>query len=136
MTGNRFAALVKAIFNLFMCDLGFKAEKPHLSGRYYRASFVGNKHTLVVLFEPGDDYLTTMLVCNDDNDLAAIDDPQRTPRLADLNRRYMNEVSQQDRQANDAYFSSINVVGRKEQELLKCAKDLRLVLPRHLLALN
>jgi hypothetical protein len=132
MTGNRFAELIKQAFCPFLGELGFKAEEPLLSGRYYRARFVGRQHTLVVSFEPGDDFLVVMLVTNDDDNLEAIDDPQKTPRLNDLNRMHMAGVTQLERMSNEGFFSSIEVEDRNEQALLKGAKDLRLVLPRHL----
>lgn len=132
MTGKRFESLVKEAFNPFLSELGLKPERQHLSGRYYRANFVGKQHTLVVSFEPGDAYLSVMLVQNDNDDLVAIDNPQKTPRLNDLNRWYMSDVTPSERANNEAYFSTIKVEGPSEQALLKCAKDLRLVLPRHL----
>jgi hypothetical protein len=132
MTGDRFANLLKAAFNPFLSDLGFKAEEVHKSGRYYRANFVRDLHTLVVSFEPGDSQLTAMLVRNDDNDVTAIDDVLITPRLGDLNERYQADIVASERKSNEEFFSSIKVEGRDEQTLLKCAKDLRLVLPRHL----
>ena len=134
MTGDRFAELVQDTFSPFLSEMDFKAEKPHVSGRYYRARFVGLHHSLVVSFEPGDAYLVVILISNDDDDLAAIDDPQKTPRLGDLNRMYMAEVTQKERESNEAFFSSIKVEDRNELALLNCAKDLRLVLPRHLQA--
>lgn len=44
----------------------------------------------------------------------------------------MAEVTESEREGNDAYFSAIEVHDRNERALLKCAKDLRLVLPRYL----
>lgn len=131
MTGERFKYLVTQAFNSFLSDLGLRPEKIHLSGRYHRASFIGKEHTLIVSFELGDSYLTAMLVQNDD-DLVAIDDPQRTPRLDDLNSAYMGSVTSSERAENESFFSSIKAEDYNEKVLLKCAKDLRLVLPRHL----
>ena len=132
MTGERFASLVKEAFNPFLSDLGFKPEQPHFSGRYYCTNFVGKRHTLVLSFEPGDACLTAMLVRNDDDDLAAIDDPRKTSRVSDLNRMYMEEITASERKVNEEFFSPVKVEDRNEQALLKYAKDLRLVLPRHL----
>ena len=132
MTGERFKLLMIQAFNPFLSDLGLQPEQPHLSGRYHRARFIGKQHTLIVSFEPGDAYLSVMLVRNDDDDLTAIDDPQKTPRLNDLNRAYMGDVTSSERAENESFFSSIKVEDRNEQVLVKCAKDLSLVLPRHL----
>ncbi len=132
MTGERFQSFVKRAFDPFLIELDFKPEKPHLSGRYHRANFIGDSHTLIVSFEPGDAYLTAMLVRNDGYDLSSIDDPQKTPRLKDLNRMYMSEVTPSERANNESFFSKIKVEDQNEQALLKCAKDLRIVIPRYL----
>lgn len=132
ITGDRFQNFIKKVFTPFLKEMGFTPESPHLSGRYYRVNFIGDVHTLVVSFEPADSFFTVMLVRNDDNDLSAIDDPERTPRLADLNRMYMSQVTPSEREKNESFFSKIRVKDRSEQVLLKSAKDLRLVLPRYL----
>ena len=103
-----------------------------ISGRYYRASFVGPDHTVLITFEPGDDDATTMLLTNGDDDLRAIDDPEKTPRLSHLNSKYMGLVTAIERAENDDFFGKIEARDSAENGLIKCAKDLRLVLPRHL----
>lgn len=132
MKGERFKILVEQAFNSYLIELGFKPEKPHLSGRYHRARFIGDNYTLIVSFEPCEAYITVMLVHNDDYDLSSIDDPQKTPRLSDLNRMYMREVTPAERSNNESFFSEIKIKDKHEQSLLKCAKELRLVLPRYL----
>jgi hypothetical protein len=132
MTGKRFQVLVQEAFNPFLIELGFTPDKPQLSGRYYRVKFIGDSHTLIVSLEPADAFFSIMLVRNDNYDLSTIDDPKKTPRLSDLNRMYMSEVTPDERATNESFFSAIKVEGQKERELLKCAKDLRLVLPRYL----
>jgi hypothetical protein len=132
MTGKRFQVLVQEAFNPFLIELGFKPEKPKISGRYYRAKFIGDNHTLIVSLEPADAFFSIMIVRNDSYDLYTIDDPQKAPRLSDLNRMYMSEVTPNERATNDSFFSEIKVEDQKERALLKCAKDLRLVLPRYL----
>jgi hypothetical protein len=136
ITGERFQSLVKQAFNPFLIELGFKPQKPHLSGRYHRVNFIGDSHTLIISFEPGDAYLTAMLVKNDDYDLSSIDDPKKTPRMSDLNRIHMGKITPSERANNESFFSTIKVKDQNEQALLKLAKNLRLVLPRYLKTLN
>jgi hypothetical protein len=136
ITSERFQSLIKQAFNPFLIEFGFKPEKPHLSGRYHRANFIGNSHTIIIYFEPGEAYLTAMLVKNDDYDLSSIDDPKKTPRVSDLNRIYMGKITPSERANNESFFSTIEVKDQNEQALLKLAKDLRLVLPRYLRTLN
>jgi hypothetical protein len=132
MNGVIFTNLMESAFRPFLGKLGFAMQPLHVSGRYYRATFGGPHYTLLITFEPGDENTTVMLLTNGDDDLKAIDDPARTPRLADLNSRYMPQVSTDARSENEAYFDQFAASDRTEKLLLKCAKDLRLVLPLHL----
>lgn len=132
MRSDNFRRLTEEAFNPFLKELGFQPQPLQINGRFCEAEFKGTDFTLSVSFEPGDDYFTTMLIQNNDCSLAAIDDSVKTPRLSDLNRMYMSAVSQQEREDNEAFFSSIKVEGSNELDFLKIAKELRLVLPRHL----
>lgn len=132
MNGSSFESLMKSVFKPFLEQLGFVMQPVHVSGRYYRASFADRQHTLLITFEPGDEQATVMLLTNGDDDLRAIDDPVRTPRLSHLNARYMGLVTASERAENEAFFGQLEPHDRAEHGLIKCAKDLRLVLPRHL----
>ena len=65
-----------------------------------------------------------------------MDDRLKTPRLCDLNSRYMNTVTSEERAANDAAFKSVVALDEEERLLLKSAKELRLVLPKYLASQN
>jgi hypothetical protein len=132
MNGKSFSDLIDLAFRPFLSDLGFNLQPIHVSGRYYRANFVGNQQTLTVSFEPGDESITIMLIKNTDDSLDAIDDSERAPRLSDLNKRYMSKTTAAERTENDSYFGHIERADPAERLLLKCAKELRLVLPLHL----
>ena len=132
MNGRDFERLVLKVFPPFLTELGFVAEPPHISGRYYRANFVGRQHTLSVSFEPGDNMLAVLLITNGADDLASIDDRTKTPRLSDLNARYMVDVTTSDRANNEAFFAEIEPRDKDEYAIVKAAKELRLVLPHHL----
>ena len=134
MNGNDFTRVIDQAFIPFMEDLYFVAQPTQISGRLYQTRFIGERYTLSVAFEPGDDYFLIMLLRNGADDLASIDDRNKTPRLSDLNTRYMPLIASSEREANDAFFSGISVNNPFERELLKFAKDLRLVLPKHLAA--
>lgn len=49
-----------------------------------------------------------------------------------MNAKYMSQVSAEARSQNETYFSPFKAADRTEKMILKCAKDLRLVLPLHL----
>jgi hypothetical protein len=134
MNDQDFSRIIDQAFTPFLKELGFVAQPKAISGRAYIVEFVGKAWTLSVSFEPGDDYFSVMLLNNEMRGLAAMDDRQKTPRLSDLNNRYMALVTQLDREENEAIFSGITVRDSLERQLLKFAKDLRLVLPKHLAA--
>ncbi|MCA2998931.1 MAG: hypothetical protein ING75_10050 [Rhodocyclaceae bacterium] len=64
--------------------------------------------------------------------LSEIDDLTESPRLADLNRRYMASVTSEERLKNEEFFRGIVTGDDDERMLLKMAKELRLVLPIYL----
>lgn len=132
MNGSNFEQLMKSAFKPFLEQIGFTMRLVHVSGRYYRASFVSRRHTLLVTFEPGDQQTTVMLLTNGDGSLRSIDNPEKTPRLSHLNARYMGLVTASERAENEVFFGQLEPRDRAEHELIKCAKDLRLVLPHHL----
>lgn len=132
MTGERFKRLINEAFVLFLKDLGFVSQPIHVSGRYFRASFIGKEQTLIVSLKPAEDNKTVLLVTIGDDDLSAIDDRSKTPRLSDLNSRYMSDVVPYEQMSNDAFFSGIEALCAHERKLVKSAKELRLVLPKYL----
>jgi hypothetical protein len=132
MTPEDFLRIVTQAFAPFLKGLGFSMDPPSISGRLYDVNFSSSTHVVSVSFEPGDDLLLVLVFSRENGRLSDIDDPSTTPRLADLNRRYMSAVSREERTANDAMFTSVVARDKDEKLLLKSAKELRLVLPRYL----
>jgi hypothetical protein len=122
--------VIEAAFG-FMGDLGFDADPISISGREYVASFRGRGMAVYVSFEPGDDAFIVM-VASGGSGREALDDPSRTPRLPELSRRFMSAVSPEARQAADAALRGIVANDEHEQQLVRAARDLRLVLPKYL----
>ena len=132
MNGQGFLRIATEALVPFLRELGFAMDEPSISGRYYRASFTGIAHAVSISYEPGDDALFVMVLSRKNGELSDIDDRAETPRLADLNDRYMQTVTSEDRAANDEFFASVAVSDDEERRVLKAAKELRLVLPKHL----
>ena len=132
MTSDRFTYLIQKAFSPFLSDLGFKPLSLKLSGLHHSANFIRKDYTLIVSFESISEFCTAMLVQNNDKNLSSIDDPKKNPRLSDLNRMYMGRVTPSDRKNNELFFSTIKIKNQNENPLLRCAKDLRLVLPGYL----
>jgi hypothetical protein len=132
MNGQDFLRVCKAAFAPFLKELGFSMDSPLISGRFYRVSFTGAAHAVSVSYEPGDEALFVMVFGRERGELTDIDDRLKTPHLADLNARYMPTITSEDRAANEAVFASVEVRDKEELAVLKAAKELRLVLPKHL----
>jgi hypothetical protein len=107
-------------------------DPPSISGRLYRSSFTGPAHSVCVSFEPGDDVFFVLVFSRQHGELSDIDDRLKTPRLSDLNSRYMSKVGSEERAANESAFQSVVARDEEERVLLKAAKELRLVLPKYL----
>lgn len=132
MNDQGFLRIINEAFTPFLAEMGFSMEKPEISGRWYHIEFTGKSHSVSISFEPGDEAFFLMIYTLGHKQLSDIDDSSITPRLFDLNRRYMSTVSTKERAANEAAFEGIVVRDRQEEVLLKAAKELRLVLPKHL----
>ena len=132
MDGENFLKIVKQAFWPFLSEMEFIANDPSISGRYYRASFTGPTHSIWVTFEPGDDQLLIFIFSRENGKLSNIDDRSKTPRLSDLNSRYMRTISDRERSDSEAIFADVVAKDSKEQLVLKAAKELRLVLPKYI----
>ena len=123
---------MRSLFKPFLEQLGFAMQPVQMNGGHCYASFVDRRHTVHISLEHGDAQATVMVITNGVNDLRSIDDPAKTPRLSHLNVRYMEHVSAIERDRNEEFFGRHALRDDAERRLLKCAKDLRLVLPRYL----
>ena len=132
MNGQDFLRVIRDAYLPFLTEIGFSMEEPSISGRFYRASFISSTNSVWVSYEPGDNELSVYVFSLEKGRLSEVDDSSKTPTLSDLNNKYMHLVSKEEHVENESYFSSVGVRDNKEKSLLKCAKDLHIVLPRHL----
>lgn len=132
MNGTNFLRIVEVAFAPFLERLGFVMDEPSISGRSYRVSFVSSTHAVLVSFEPGDEARFVMVFSRTDGNRSDIDDRAVTPRLADLNSRYMSAVTCEERARNEEIFRPVVANDNEERLLLKAAKELSLVLPKYL----
>lgn len=132
MKSQEFLRIVHEAFKPFLKDLGFTMDEPSVSGRFYCADFNSNNHQVSVSYELGDNALFVMVGESFQGKFTDIDDREKTPRLSDLNSRYMATITQSERKNNEKAFEGIVVHDSEERRLLKAAKELRLVLPKYL----
>ncbi len=132
MNGQNFLRISSEAFNPFLSELGFQPDTPSVSGRHYRAAFSSPTHTVSVSFEPGDDVFQVLVFSRVLGRPSAIDDPRTTPRLSDLNARYMSMVSDAERTRRKSSLEHVTANDDDERTLLKLAAELSLVLPHYL----
>ena len=132
MDGQGFCRVMQDAFVPFLARFGFNENAPDISGRLYDATFTSPSHLVSISYEPGDDAFFVMVFSRCDGRLSNIDDRSKTPRLEDLNKRYMNSISSEDRRKSELEFAEVVVRDDVERRLLKFAKELRLVLPKYL----
>ena len=132
MDGQEFINIVSKGFAPFLKELGFSLNTPSISGRMYRADFSGSRNVVSISYEPGNDALFIAIFSLENGVPSSYDDLLKTPRLANLNKRYMHLVTASDRFKNEAAFESVRPAGRVEKLLMKSAKELRLILPKYL----
>lgn len=134
MNDRNFIRLVREAFDPFLRGLGFVMDTPSISGREYCVSFSSQAHSVQIAFEPGDNALFIFVFRCQKGALSDIDDTTATPRLADLNKRFMSEVTADELAENQKFFALIQTNDEEECLVLKAAKELRLVLPKYLVA--
>ena len=132
MNGQDYTRLAHEAFEPFLSELGFSMESPAISGRQYRVSFVSETHAIWIAYEPGDNALFVHVFGCRNGVLSDIDDTNATPRLGDLNKRYMSTVPGDKYAENYEYFKGVLASDEEEQAVLKVARELRLVLPSYL----
>jgi hypothetical protein len=132
MNGQDFLRIINEVYAPFLNELGFLMDTPSISGRLYDVGFTAPKHSVSVSFEPGDDVFFVFVFSRENGRLSDMDDRLKTPRLSDLNKRYMKSVTSEERAINEAAFKAIKTRDKEKEILVKFAKELRLVLPRYL----
>jgi hypothetical protein len=131
MNGRGFERIVGEAFAPFLQMLGFTMGVPTISGKFYQVRFTSPELSLSVSYETGDESLS-VVVSSAGGNLLDYDNRRKSPRLSDLNARYMKLVTKDERAANEGFFASVIVENKVELRLLKAAKELRIVLPMYL----
>jgi hypothetical protein len=131
MNSRRFLEIIHDAFVPFLLDLGFSLSEVDTSGRLYDVMFTSPNHAVSISYEPGDSSLLLIVHTIRNGQVSKIDDRNNTPRLTDLNTRYMKSVTPAELRAAKAAIENV-AVDEIERKLLKAASELRLVLPKYL----
>src|SRR4051794_1668497 len=113
MNQNGFLRIIETAYRPFLEEYGFKMGTADLSGKYYEVEFTGDRHVVSVSFEPGDHaFFIFVFSRRMDGLLSSIDE---TPRLKDLNQRYMDLTTPSERHLNQEFFQNFRVHDEDER---------------------
>ena len=100
----------------------------HISGRMYSVEFGSDTHVVSISYEPGDDYLLVVIFSVKDGIRSDIDDRVATPRLSDLNARFLHasDADELNRRRSEG------ALGPEERRIQRIGAELSIVLPRFL----
>ena len=136
MDGQTFIRLVKKAFNPFMREFGFSMGAPSVDGLIFSVDFTHRDCVVTVAIEPPDLAVHTLIFSREGEQLSAPDDLLRTPRLSDLVARHMRQASQAEQITAKKKFAAVHAPIEDQRLLLKAARELYLVLPKHLASLQ
>lgn len=132
MDGQAFLRIIYDAFVPFLKALGFSMQAPLISGRFYRVNFDAPNHMVSISYEPGDETSFVIIFSKEKGELSNIDDRAKTLRLNDLNKLYATTITSTERASNEKAFDTVVTQDKEDLHLLKCAKELCLVLPKYL----
>ena len=94
----------------------------------YSAEFTSATHVVSVSYEPGDDFLLVVIFTVKDGIRSNIDDRVATPRLSDLNARFLHasDADELNRRLSEG------ALGPEERRIQRIRAELSIVLPRYL----
>lgn len=130
MNGETFVATVERLLAPALAPLGFLLHSS-VSGRLYLVEFVSPHHVLSISFEPGDEFLQAVVFTVAEGTRSDSDDRTATPRLSDLNQRFLRP---QDAQALIEASHDLQLNDPSMARLIKLARELAIVVPRYLAA--
>jgi hypothetical protein len=91
MNSDQFVEAVKTVLCPSLEPLGFRIST-RTSGRSYEAECATDDHVAIVSFEPGDGFLLVAVLSVDNGNRSSLDDRAASPRLSDLNRRFLDQA--------------------------------------------
>ena len=127
MNSDQFVAAVNAELRPVLEPLGYRVSTK-VSGRAYDAECATEDCVAIISFEPGDDFLLVAVVSENDGVRSSLDDRTASPRLGDLNRRYLEPADVEVLELSRRNDTALDPDARK---LVAAMRQLCLVLPRY-----
>jgi len=127
--GNDFLKIAKTYFDFLRTEFDFKIFEEKIRGNaFYDLQYKNNSKILSISYENIEDYLQIVVFLLENGKMPNYDDKTKTLHLNYLNSLVFPNVSDQDIDLNNQYFSVFDTGSILERKLLKSAKDLRLCL--------
>jgi hypothetical protein len=129
LASDPFTSAASRILLPVLEPMGFRLQT-HVSGRLCLAEYASTSHVVSVSYEPGDDYWVVVVYSVRDGVRSDYDDPAATPRLGDLNARFLT-------QEDGATLRELRKDEAKEPDEVsrrfrRIAGELAIVLPRYI----
>jgi hypothetical protein len=128
VNGNEFVSAATRFLLPLLAPMGFSMATT-VSGRLYSAEFISPTHVVSISFEPGDDYWLVLIFTVKNGVRSDIDDRIATPRLADLNAKFL---ARDDGAALEMIRQRDPAIDPAERKIQRISAELALVLPRYL----
>ena len=127
MNGVEFVLAVRRYVGPVLERPGFQVTTD-ISGRMYSVEFGSDTHGVSVSYDPGDDFLLVVIFTVKGGIRSNIDDRVATPRLSDLNARFLHasDADELNRRRSEG------ALGPEERRIQRIGAELSIVLPRYL----
>ena len=134
--GIKYIETVKQYFSFLTGEFDFRILRETENGNaFYKVEYSDAARIISISYENIEDYLQVIVYKLDHGKLPAYDDKKRTLHLSELNRRVLSEISKEEIEHNRKEFDLFAVNDTLSRQLLKSAKELRLVLKHWNLAI-
>lgn len=123
MNEEEFSWVARRWIGPYLSELGFELAELRVSGTSALAIFRSSSRELWLSCELVTSALGVYVFSGTGSSISDIDDRVETPRLQDLNRQFMSQVSPEERATNSAYFAGLTRGRSVSREVLRCASD-------------
>jgi hypothetical protein len=127
--GNKYIEVVGAYFEFLITEFSFKVSEEIINGNFfYRFRYMDEIKAITISYENIEDYLSVFISVLQNGIMPDYDDKTKTLHLNKLNAQVLSRLNRSEIALNSEYFTRLRPENELEKKLLKCAKELRLVL--------
>ncbi|MBG6188387.1 hypothetical protein [Flavobacterium sp. CAN_S2] len=121
--------LCKKSFSFLITEFECKLEKIIENGNvFFDINYAGTNKVISISLETYENYLRVVIFDLENGKLSDYDDKAKTIHLNQLTKEYFPKISKNEITENSMFFKNISTETEIEKQIVKCAKELRLVL--------